>query len=133
MGSEISPADVKAINDMIEPWNSACIHRDWTKLLSMCTDKMVFMPPDGPSVKGSELKSWLDTLPNIKEMWWNIEQIEGGGDTAYVRGLVKETLEADGVEEKFVGKYTDLLRKGSDGTCRFESIMWNSNQPPATP
>ena len=133
MGSEMNPDDVTAIHAMIEPWNAACIQRDWTKVLSMCTDDMVFMPPDGPSAKGPELKTWLDALPNIKEMWWDIEQIDGGGETASLRGSVRETLEADGVEEKFVGKYTDVVRKGSDGVWRFESIMWNSNRPPAAP
>jgi ketosteroid isomerase-like protein len=133
MGAEMTPDDVAAIHELIEPWNAACVARDWPKQLSMCTDDMVFMPPDGPSAKGKAIMPWLDALPIIKELWWNIEQIDGGFDTASLRGQVRETLEIDGVEEKFDGKYTDVVRKGSDGTWRFAAIMWNSNRPPATP
>ena len=133
MGAEMTPDDVAAIHELIEPWNAACIQRDWTKLLSMCTDDMIFMPPDGPSAKGKELMPWLEALPNIKAMWWNIEQIVGNSNAASVRGQVRQKLEIEGVEEKFEGKYTDVLRKGSDGAWRFASIIWNSNRPPSAP
>ena len=97
----------------------------------MCTSDVVFMPPDGPAVKGKDIQPWLDAFPVIKEMWWNIEFIDGGGEAAALRGEVRETLEIEGAEQKFEGKYTDVVRKGSDGKWRFAAIMWNSNRPTA--
>ena len=130
--SALAPEDVAAINDLIEPWNEAVMQKDWDAALGMCTDDMVFMPPDGLSVRGDEVRPWVEAFPTVKSMWWNIEDIHGLGDLACIRGSVKETLEVDGAEVLTDGKYCDVVRKGADGKWRFAIIIWNSNIPVAT-
>ncbi len=88
----LSDQDVNAIRDIIDPWNRACLNRDWDALLSMCTDDMVFMPPNEPRVAGDALRPWLDAFPVIKEMSWGIDLLEGRGDLARLFCLVNETL-----------------------------------------
>jgi len=119
--------DVSAIHGMIEPWTQACLNSDWDALLGMCNEDIVFMPPGEPSVSGDAVRPWLDGLV-ILSMKWSIDQIVVSGDMAYLRGPVEEVLEIDGREERFNGKYSDLMRRGEDGIWRFSVIMWNSDE-----
>jgi ketosteroid isomerase-like protein len=119
--------DVSAIEGMIEPWTQACLNGDWDALLGMCTEDIVFMPPGEPSVSGDAVRPWLGGLV-IRSMSWSIDQVEVRGDVAYLRGPVAEVLEIDGQEERFNGKYSDLMRRGEDGAWRFSVIMWNSDE-----
>jgi ketosteroid isomerase-like protein len=95
----------------------------------MCTDDMVFLPPDEPTVEGGVVRRWLDNFPAIKAMSLDIDRVEGTGHLACVRGSVRMTLEVSGQQLAFDGKYTDLFRKQPDGTWRFALVMWNSNKP----
>ena len=124
---ELSAQDIASIHRMIEPWNKACIKRDWDALLSMCTDDVIFLPPQDKPIQGVTIRGWLNRFPTIKSMWWDIKYLEGRGDLAFVRGAVRQTLVIDGQDILFDGKYSDTMRKDADGVWRFASIMWNSN------
>jgi ketosteroid isomerase-like protein len=126
-GTGLTADDVIAIRALVEPWTTACVKRDWDSLLDMCTDDVVFQPPNEPIVEGAAARSWLDRFPTIKAMAWDIEHVEGAGQLAWARGWVRMTLEVSGQQVGFDGKYTDLFRKGSDGTWRFALVVWNSN------
>ena len=127
--SALAPEDVAAINALIEPWNEAVKQKDWEAVQAMCTDDMVFMPPEGLPVQGAGVRPFLEAFPTVKSMWWNIEDTHGQGDIAAVRGSVKETVEINGNDVLIDGKYCDVLRKGADGQWRFAVIIWNSNAP----
>jgi ketosteroid isomerase-like protein len=127
-GTGLSPADVSAIRAIREPWTKACLKRDWDTLLGMCTDDIVFLPPNEPAVQGNGVRPWLDNFPMIKAMEWDIDHMDGNGDLAWLRGWVRMTLEASGQQVKFNGKYTDVCRKQS-GSWRFALVIWNSNDP----
>jgi len=119
--------DVAAIRGTIEPWTNACVRRDWDRLLSMCTDDVVFLPPNEPAVEGGGVRAWLDNFPTIIAMSLDMERVEGAGQLACVRGWVKMTLEISGQQLAFDGKYIDVLRKQPDGMWRFAQVMWNAN------
>ncbi len=61
-------------------------------------------------------------------MSWAVTEVEEDGDTAWVRGPVAQTLEIDGQDEHFDGKFVDVMKRGPDGSWRFSLIIWNSNQ-----
>jgi len=126
-GTGLTPNDEVAIEALVEPWIDACVRRDWDKLLGMCTDDVVFLPPNEPAVPDSGVRGWLDTFPAIKAMAWHIDHLEGTAHLACARGWVKMTLDVSGQQVVFDGKYTDLLRRQPDGTWRFALVMWNSN------
>src|SRR5947208_15716358 len=127
-GTGLSSADVSAIRALREPWIKACLKRDWNSLLRMCTDDVIFMPPNEAAVQGANARPWLDNFPIIKTMDWDIEHVEGNGDLAWLRGWVKMTLDVSGQQIRFNGKYADVCRKQS-GSWRFAAVMWNSNEP----
>ncbi len=127
--SALAPEDILAIYAMIEPWNDAVRQQDWDTALGMCTDDMVFLPPDGSPIQGDAVRPYLEAFPTIKSMWWDIEDIHGEYGLAGVWGSVKETVVIDGADVLIDGKYCDVLRKGADGKWRFAVIIWNSNAP----
>ena len=116
-----------AVQDIIEPWNRACLDRDWDALLSMCNDDIVFMPPGAASVSGEAVRPWLDAFPVIRSMEWSVDDLQESGDVAYLRGPVRQSLEVDGQPEEFDGKYCDVMVKGADGQWRFSLVIFNSN------
>ena len=50
----LSDTDVAAIRATIEPWTKACLERDWDTVLAMCTDDIVFLPPNEPIIAHGE-------------------------------------------------------------------------------
>lgn len=115
------------ISQMIEPWNRACLERDWDALLGMCTDDVVFMPHGEPQVEGDAVRPWLDAFPEIKAMTWSIEHLEAAGDLAVLRGPVKQTLVIDGEAQQVDAKFCDLARREGDGRWRIATVIWNAN------
>jgi ketosteroid isomerase-like protein len=93
----------------------------------MCTDDIVFLPPNEPAVEGGGVRPWLDNFPTIKAMSIEMEHIEGAGQVACVRGSVKMTLDISGQQVAFDGKYIDVFRKQPDGKWCFAQVMWNAN------
>lgn len=116
-----------AAQNFIEPWNRACLDRDWDALLSMCNDDIVFMPPGAPPVSGEAVRPWLDEFPVIRSMEWSVDDLHESGNVAYLRGPVRQSLEIDGQPEEFDGKYCDVMVKGTDGQWRFSLVIWNAN------
>jgi len=49
-----------AIPELVEPWTRACLARDWDAVLGMCTDDVVFSPPNEPLVEGQAVRPWLE-------------------------------------------------------------------------
>lgn len=116
-----------AAQALIEPFNTAVIKRNWDALLDMCNEDILFMPPGEKPVPRSRALKWLDQFPTVKKMSWEIDHIEAHDEIAFMYGPVQQTLVIDGVEEKFDGKYCDVLRLGMDGKWRFSVMMWNAN------
>ena len=125
----VGSADVAALEGIIEPWIKACLDRDWDSLLGMCTDDIVFMQPNAPSVHTADVRAWLEAFPTVKAMELDMEHVEGSGDFAAVRGRVVQTVEDGGQEVTLNGKYLNTARRQADGSWRFASIMWGSNEP----
>lgn len=94
----------------------------------MCTEDIVFLPQGSEPVVGPDaIRAWGDEQPPIKTMTWSVDQLEQEGDMAWLRGPVSQTLDVEGEEEEFDGKFSDVLKRGDDGQWRFAMIMWSSN------
>lgn len=123
--------DAELIRDTQAPWKEAALARDWDAMLDMCTDDMVFMPPGEPSVSGDDLRPWLESFPVIREFDTDFEDVVVSGELAVASGSVRMSLEIDGERVPFDGKFTDVFRKGADGTWRYRRVIWNSNRETA--
>lgn len=129
MGSDATRAEaMAAVQDLIQPWNKAIIDRDWDRMLSMCTEDIMFMPHGEPPVSGDAVRPWLDSFPTVKAMSWDVAGLEAAEDMAFVRGSVQQTLQLDEGDYEVDGKYCDLVRREADGQWRFAVIIWNENR-----
>ena len=127
-----SSTAASAMSALIEPWIRACVARDWDALLSFCTDDVAFSPPNGALAEGKAVRPFLEGFPSIATMGWGVDHIEEAGDLAWLRGWVRMTLDVSGQTVDFNGKYTDIARRGADGTWRMAHVMWSSNEPAPT-
>ena len=126
----LTDQDIAAIRATIEPWTQACINADWDRMLSMCTDDIVFMPPDAPMAEGrGAARAYLETYPDIKSFTFDFTHIEGSGNSASARGTLAMTVEAEGNEMSFTGKFVDTFRKEPDNSWRYTSVIWNNDNP----
>lgn len=129
MATRASHAEtLAAVQNLIQPWCQAGVDGDWDKLLSMCTDDVVFMPHGAPPVSGDALRPWLDSFPKITAMSWDVDALEEAEDIAFLRGSVQQTLETEDGVYQVDGKYCDLMRREADGQWRFAVVIWNENR-----
>lgn len=83
----ITPVDVNAIKDTAKPWADACLARDWDALLGLCTDDVVFLPPDEPAVTNEHVRAWLENYPEITSFNVEFEHVEGLKRRDRVKGV----------------------------------------------
>ena len=124
----LTDQDIAAIRETLDPWIQACIDEDWDRLLSLCTDDIVFMPPDAPMAEGrGAARAYLDTYPDIKAFTASFTHIEGRGDLASARGTYTTTVEVEGNAVTMIGKFVDTFRKEPDNSWHYTSVIWNND------
>lgn len=128
----ISPADTDAIRSTIGRWTRSAVGRNWDAFLELCTDDVVFMPPDGPLVDSTGARAWLESYPIIKTFDFDFDAIEGQGDLAYGRGWYRMTVEIEGNLAQVEGKFVDVFRRAPQGVWKYAVVIWNSNVPAET-
>ena len=92
-----------------------------------------FLMPGAPAVEGREaIKAAFASLP-ITSLKFEIQDIEGRGDLAYVRGAYELTLAPPGAAAPVVdkGKYIEIWKKQTDGSWKSIRDIFNSDLPPA--
>jgi len=129
----LTPVDVSAIKDTAKPWVEACLARDWDALLGLCTDDVVFLPPDEPIVTANHVRPWLDNYPHITRFDVEFDHVEGQDQLAIGYGHFTMTLELPGSAAPTVvdGKFVDTFKKDLQGSWKYSSVTWNSNVPSA--
>ena len=127
----LSPADVSAIKSTTAIWSRSCVERDWDALLAICTDDVVFLPPDESLVPPAKVRAWLDAYPVIRRFETEFDHIEGHDTIAAGYGRFSITLELKGATLDVEGKFLDALRRDEHGRWRYAVVAWNNNAPVA--
>ncbi len=130
-GAQQQPDDDAQIRATIAPWIQACLDRDWDALLAMCTEDIVFSPPEEPKVSGDAARLWLENYPVIKALTFDFDRIEVSGDLAAANGSGSMTLEVEGQEVSLEIEFTDVFRKDERGTWLYSSVIFNNNEAAA--
>ncbi len=92
------------------------------------------MPPNAPPLIGKEAirAAYQSTLDQFTgEITLSLEEVEFGGDWAFVRGTSPVTLtpKAGGELIQDEGKYLSIRKKQPDGSWKIFRTIWNSNNP----
>ena len=128
----VKPATVEELGQMNRDFAKALVAKDATAAAHLYTENASLLPPNEPIVTGRE---------NIKNYWQgaidagliaaSVKTIDAGsdGDLGYEIGTFELKFQAeDGSIITDIGKYTELLKRNSEG--RWISIygMWSSNE-----
>ena len=128
----LSDLDVAAINQLIEESVAIILAEDWDKWLEMFDDDIVLMPPGAPTTSGkAEAKAFLNEFPHLTAFTSKVDDIEGRGDFAAVRGRYTMTTETEDGPQSDAGTWCLTCRHGEDGNWRAVWDTWNSDQAPA--
>jgi len=132
----LTEADRAALRELSEEFSRQFVAGDWAAVAKLYTEHASLMPPGAPAVKGrSAAMATLAVLPKTTEMSFTLEEIDGRGDLAFVRGAYKMTMVIPGAEGPVVdkGKFLEIRRKQQDGRWLIAVDIFNSDFPPGAP
>jgi ketosteroid isomerase-like protein len=123
---EFGRADTEAIRKLDAEFVAAFNAKDLDKILTMYTDNSVFMPPNAPTLRGTEpLKSFYNDLfaRGAADLKMDPADVAGHGPIAYQSGGY--TM---GGPNRDRGKFLFVMRKMGEN-WRYEYTMWSSDLP----
>ncbi|MGH9323091.1 MAG: YybH family protein [Vicinamibacteria bacterium] len=132
----LTEADLAAIRKVSDDFTKHIVASDWGALMKLYTEDAIVMPPGAPAAQGrAAIEAFLVAFPKVTEMDLALEEIEGRGDLAFVRGTYTMTLEIPGAPGPMTdkGKYLEIRRKQADGSWLLGRDIFNSNSPPPAP
>ena len=129
-GSDGLPdADLAAIRASSAEWVETYNRNDWTALAALFSPDASMMPPNSPAVVGREaITAWEAEFETGLRIALDIQQIDGRGDLAVVRGrscvFIPNETGGYGVD---VGKFLEVRNKQEDGRWLVVSDIFNSD------
>ncbi|MAK59412.1 MAG: DUF4440 domain-containing protein [Ponticaulis sp.] len=125
----ITEEDRLAIEASSRHWVETYNRNDWDTLSNLFTPDAILMPPNGPAVIGrSAIAEWEQTNEAGFRIAFDLQSIDGAGDTAYVRGrscvFIPDGAGKYGVD---VGKFLEVRKRQSDGTWLIKADIFNSD------
>lgn len=129
---DLSAEDRAALRSFAQRDASIVLARDWDALASEYTSDAVRMPPNEPAVQGRvEIRRWLDQLPPIRNFTFELLDLQGNGDVAFMRGrwsIIVTPPNASSISD--AGKILVVFRKQADGSWLRVADAWNSDGKP---
>ncbi len=126
----ITESDKAAIEASTQQWAAAAADNDWAAVAMLYTEDGVAMAPNAPASMGrAAVQASFETFPPITSMNLKVEDVQGVGDLAYVRGSYQLTMMVGDEEAEDRGKYIEIRRKQADGTWLIAADIYNSDLP----
>ncbi len=127
-------ADLAAINDNINRYESAMNAGDLDLWISLWADDAIQMAPDAPAVIGKEqIRAIYESIFSqfILKMIITNEEVRVAGDLSFSRGnyTLSMTPKAGGETIKIDGKYLSIEERQADGSWKIIRSCFNSNAP----
>ena len=127
--SGLSADDRVIIETSSKTWVKTYNQNDWKALALMFSANATFMPPNSPEVLGRDaIAAWETENESGFQIAFDIQQIYGSGDTAYVKGRSCVFI-PDG-DDGFlvdVGKFLEVRKKHSNGAWLIHADIFNSD------
>lgn len=127
--SELSNADREIIQNSSAEWVNTYNRNDWKALAELFTTNAVMMPPNSSSAIGrDEISTWQAENESGFSIAFDILEIEGARDIAYVQGrscvFIPIGDEKVGVD---VGKFLEVRERQEDGQWLIKMDIFNSD------
>ncbi len=129
----LSPSDVEAIKALHQTYVDAWLQDDTSRVLQTLAPEAVLMPANiGPITGMAAIKNfWYpndSSRTKITEFVAHLDEINGNGDLAYLRGTSRLafTYEKDGNKSDLTnnGMFLTLAQRQQDGAWRITHQMW---------
>lgn len=128
----LSDEDMAELRSFHDRWVPAMTSGDWDALYALYTEDCVIMPPNQPEVVGrAAARASAEASPRITEAVLLIDEIDGYGDLAFVRGTYSMTMMIEGQPVQDEGKYIEVRRKQTNGSWLISRDIFNSDLPAA--
>jgi uncharacterized protein (TIGR02246 family) len=130
----LSVEDVAAIKAIGPALDKADLALDWSALVELMTEDVLFMNPNSAAIQGrAAVKKSYESLgvTAVREHRHVLHEVEGYGDIAYARGTYEVEFSLEGVEEpvKDKGKTLLILRKQSGGSWLIAIFSFSTDLP----
>lgn len=127
--SKLSNTDQQAIEQVHDRWIADELANNSMGILQLCTDDVMWIPPDFPALVGKEaIRQWLSAADvEIKDVHVASLRIDGDGSVAYLTSNYSTTYiaERSAVMAKVDGTHLWILRKMADGEWKVAIITWS--------
>jgi uncharacterized protein (TIGR02246 family) len=126
---DFSSADLSAIKASSNEWVESYNQNDWQKLATLFSPDATMMPPNSSEVVGrTAIAAWEAKNESGFRIAFDIQQIDGNGNIAYVRGrscvFIPDGNGGYGVD---VGKFLETRKKQADDTWLIVADIFNSD------
>jgi len=125
----LTEADISAIRAITDAF-SGHMEGDRSGIGSLYTEDAVLMPGGAPAIQGRDaIREFMGGFPPVKKFDLSIDEIDGRGDLAFVRGPFVMTMEPEGAPApvKMVGKYIEIRQRQADGSWLITRDIFNTD------
>jgi uncharacterized protein (TIGR02246 family) len=134
--ASLTEADRTAIREVSDEFTARFTAGDLAGLMELYTEDATFMPPGAPAVEGrAAIQAFMTAFPRVTAMNFDLEEVDGRGDLAFVRGSYRMTMDVPGAPGPVTdsGKFVEIRRKQTDGRWLVDVDIFNSDLPPPAP
>lgn len=127
----LSPSDVDAIRLASDAWVETYNQNAWSDLASLFSEDATMMPPNSAPVSGrAAIATWEANNESGFRIAFDIQEINGSGDMAYVRGRACTFIPmGNGEFGVDVGKFLEIRKKQSNRQWLIQADIFNSDIP----
>ena len=132
MVAETSDHDVERLTELRDKYEQAENAGDVDTIMDLCSDDIVFMPPEAPPVSGPEavrtfFEEFLDAFEVSIEL--NRDAISVDDALAYEWGTVSGSATGpDGQSQTINNTYLITYERDADGSWKQSKNIWNTNE-----
>lgn len=132
----ISDADKAALRAVEDKFAGGVLAKNWAEVAGLYATNATFMPPNEPALTGpAAIQAWMAAFPPVTAFKLTVQEVDGVGDLAYVRGTYDLTITPPGAPGPVTdhGKFLNVNRRMADGSWKYTNDIFNSDVPAAPP
>jgi len=123
--------DITALRVATRQYRDAEAATDWAAVTVLYTEDAIRMLPNRPTIQGRHaiLQEFQARPYTVVEYDQRIEEVDGYGGFAVVRGVFSYAVDTDGRVSDGTGKYIAVYRRQTDGNWLIDRDIFNLDEP----